>query len=321
MVEIATMKENRKKAEDLVKLVTSAIDLILRDRYELSKKPLYIELGTQVGNGASRSATEIEGILEKLFQKPELYPPETSAAFSALKKEHTQERLAAFLGRLVNIPMESHFALSELKEANWEKILIWVDSYIARGAYLEGKIAEPVVKQLVGFSSPSLRQIEHFLDSGSTGLFSLYTVRKYADELKDHFPLIVERAERLRLIPASKNVPDNVRRYLEEATRCCIYGHFLASLLLCRSAIEAATKDRLTKCGFEHEVRAIRQDPLKSILKLAFDKDLMDEALWKQADDIRAKANKAAHSPALPDERYCVEACDITRGILQHLYE
>jgi len=55
LVENTTLNSNWKKAKDLVNLATSAVDLILRDRYEVSKKPLYVELGTDVGPGAART--------------------------------------------------------------------------------------------------------------------------------------------------------------------------------------------------------------------------------------------------------------------------
>jgi hypothetical protein len=108
---------------------------------------------------------------------------------------------------------------------------------------------------------------------------------------------------------------------LGEASRCFIYGQFLASILLCRSAIVAAAEDRLRKKGFGREVDQVRQDFLKNVLKLALNKGPLDETIWKAADEIRVRANKAAHSDMLPDARDCMEAYHLTRGIIQHLYE
>jgi hypothetical protein len=62
--------------------------------------------------------------------------------------------------------------------------------------------------------------MESAIDSSSGEFLSLYVVRKYAQELKEAFPRMVERAQFLRLVPASKNVPNHVRRHLEEASRC-----------------------------------------------------------------------------------------------------
>lgn len=316
------MKTNWKRAKDLAKLISSAVDLILRDRYEVvSNKPLQLELGAEVGPGAARTTGEIERMLDKLFRMPEYYPPETAAAFSALGKEHTRQRLAQFLGLFVDVPVEADLALLELKEASWEDILIWIDSYITQGSYLERKIAEPVVKQREGFSSPEMREMERHFDNGAPGLFSLYTVRKYASEFKEGFSGTVRRAELLRLIPAGNNVPDYVAAYMEEASRCFIHGHFVASLILCRSAMEAAAKGRLRDKGYARELREIKQDPLKSVLNLALEKRLIDKIIWRAADDIRKMANKAAHPESAADEDDCMRAFDATRGILQQLYE
>ena len=151
-------------------------------------------------------------------------------------------------------------------------------------------------------------------------VFSLYVVRKYAAEFKELFPQMIERAGCLQLIPAAKNVPDHIRRYLEEASRCFIYGHSLGSLLVCRSAIEAAAKDRLREKGYARELRE-KGDSLMSILDLALEKGLMDKTMCTLAHDVRRMAGKAAHPETIPDEGHCKWAFDATRGILQQLYE
>ena len=87
----------------------------------------------------------------------------------------------------------------------------------------------------------------------------------------------------------------------------------------CRSAIEAATKDRLKKEGFAGELCGL--GTLDAVLRLAFDKNVMDKVIWEASEDIRKRANRAVHSEGLPGENDCMMAYDITRGILQHLYE
>lgn len=319
MAEDTTKNTNWKEARKLLNLPTSAIDCILRDRYEgYARKPFYVELGTEVGPGASHTAEEIEKMLDMVLRKPP-WPPKTAAAFLALKQEHTNERLAAFLKQLVNTPLEAEIALSELREAKWEEILVWIDSYIAQRPYLERKVGELIVEQREGFSSLGAREMESAIDSSSGEFLSLYVVRKYAQELKEAFPRMVERAQFLRLVPASKNVPNHVRRHLEEASRCYVYGNFLASLLLCRAAIEAATKDRLRARGFARDL--IDLATLEAVLRLAFDKNVMDEATWQASEHVRKRANKGLHSAGLPDEHDCMHAYNLTRGILQHLYE
>ena len=122
---------------------------------------------------ALRSAPASPGLLKRsrgcreFFHMPELYPPETAAAFLALKKEQTRERLAEFLEQFVDVPVEADLALLELKEASWEEILIWIDSYIAQRPYLERKVGELVVKQREGFSNPGARELERSAEMSS----------------------------------------------------------------------------------------------------------------------------------------------------------
>ncbi len=145
------------------------------------------------------------------------------------------------------------------------------------------------------------------------------TAETYATELLKLFPQMVTRAESLRILPASEKVPDFVNRYLGEASRCYIYGQFLASLFLCRSAIVEAVEDRLRQKGYGKDVDAIKGEWLKAVLKLAVDKGLLDDVIYRQADDIRILGNNAIHGTKLPTDQDCMD--DQTRGILQHLYQ
>ena len=125
----------------------------------------------------------------------------------------------------------------------------------------------------------------------------------------------------LRLLPARSKVPEHVRRYLAEASRCFIYGQFLACLFLCRSAIISATEDRLRAKGFACELDALSKDKLKNTLELAHDRGVLDDVAWKQADDIRELSNDAIHGRRLATDAESKDAFDQTRGILQLLYE
>ena len=138
MAEATSMNANWKEARKLLNLVTSAIDCILHNQYDgYTRKPFYVELGTEVGPGEAKTAEDIERRLEKLFDKPQLYPPATGGAFLALREEHTRERLTAFLDVFVNVPLEADLALSDLEEAEWEDFLFWIDSYLTQGPYVQ----------------------------------------------------------------------------------------------------------------------------------------------------------------------------------------
>ena len=125
-------------------------------------------------------------------------------------------------------------------------------------------------------------------------------------------------APEFRMLSASREVPESLQRYLIEASRCYIYGHFLASLIVCRSAIEEAVKRRLIDIGKQEEIN--RDDRLVTLLRLAKQERLLDKTRYDYANCIREKARLAVHGKGIPPDEECVDALIKTRGILEHLY-
>ncbi len=148
----------------------------------------------------------------------------------------------------------------------------------------------------------------------------LYLERKYVREIRNLLPAMIRRADSLRLSPTAKELPEYVNRYLNEAARCYIYGHPLAALFLCRSALGEAVVVALRKKGPDKGMGAIKEDGLRGILKTARDEGLMDRALHSQADHLRILANKAIQNAKLPSDDECQKAIETTRAIVQHLY-
>ena len=56
---------------------------------------------------------------------------------------------------------------------------------------------------------------------------------------------MVKRFEKLNSLPADHKAPESVQRYISEASRLYIEGHFDACLILCRATLEFALRDRL----------------------------------------------------------------------------
>ena len=148
----------------------------------------------------------------------------------------------------------------------------------------------------------------------------LYLERKYVKELRNLLPAMIRRADSLRLPPTAKELPEYVNRYLSEAARCYIYGHHLAALFLCRSALGEAVVVALRNKGPAKGMGAITEDGLRGILKIARDEGLMDKALHAQADHIRILANQAIQNAKLPSDDECKKAFEMTKSIVQHLY-
>lgn len=303
--------------EDFPEVVVWALDRILKDEYEPSADSegnLGLLLGKNLGpRNKPVDLTVVEETLKKCL------PQEQFDAVISLKDRHSPQELENVL-RILFAPEVASRGVEELRGAGWSEILLFIHVEFTRGWDLGEKIGELIIKEREGLSTPKVQRVENLITAGKPDLLTLFTARRYAREFQKLYPMMVRRAELMRLLPAGQKVPELVDRYLVEASRCFIYGHFLASLFLCRSAIISAAEDRLRKKG-SREVDAIAGDWLKNILKLAREKRIMDETIWRQADDIRKLANDAIHGTNLPNEEECKNAHDQTRRVLQYLYE
>jgi Domain of unknown function (DUF4145) len=145
----------------------------------------------------------------------------------------------------------------------------------------------------------------------------------YALQIWSRFTRIVRRADQLRVLGIADRPLTDVQSYLQEATRCYIWGFYVASLVLCRSAIEFAIRDRLKAHGKLEKLLQLersRQDTLDKLIELA-----KAELPWnlkeslRVADIVREEANRAVHRKA-PDSERCKEMFVVTRGALKELY-
>jgi hypothetical protein len=109
-------------------------------------------------------------------------------------------------------------------------------------------------------------------------------------------------------------------KHSDEDLRFTFNRPFLASLVLCRTVIEAACEDSLRRKGHCEELDRIAKDKLLNLLLMARRHNLLDKARFEQADDIREMANRTVHSERMPGEIECGNAFLTTRGIIEHLY-
>lgn len=70
----------------------------------------------------------------------------------------------------------------------------------------------------------------------------------YAHELLGKLPKIVSRASALEELDLPR-VPDNVRRYFEEAHHCFLYGFGIACAVLRRVILESALRELIDPDG------------------------------------------------------------------------
>jgi len=162
-----------------------------------------------------------------------------------------------------------------------------------------------------------------YVVSGNQDAIAVSVVAHYADEISHLFPKLIRRAERLRVVPTQEKVPPEVRRYLEEASKCYIYGRFIACIIVCRSAIEFAIRERLLSRGQERALSAMknqRSDSLWSLIDLA--RDVFPRVLkptLDDADEIRRAARDAVHISE-PKPETCKDMFIKTRGVIGELY-
>jgi hypothetical protein len=120
--------------------------------------------------------------------------------------------------------------------------------------------------------------------------------------------------------PVTDAVPSSVTQYAREASRCYLHGFFSASLVLCRSCVEAGIETRLDQKGLRKQLEALGFNKVQGLLKLAVESGVLDDLTVRMADEIRRSANKAVHG-SVPSEMECRERLEQTRAVLRHIYE
>ncbi|MFQ5804574.1 MAG: hypothetical protein ACE5JQ_16920 [Candidatus Methylomirabilales bacterium] len=166
------------------------------------------------------------------------------------------------------------------------------------------------------------RQILAICEKSSTNLVAA----AYARQLGRRFSRMVNRAEQLRALPAIQRVPAAAQTCVKEATRCYIYGQFIACLVICRSAIEFALCDFLLRAGKRSDPESLRidkKDTLEELVRLARTCASGEmQCTLDDADEVRRRANEAIHpkGKTTPAPEICKDMFIKTRGILRELY-
>jgi hypothetical protein len=301
----------RKSVDRVVEVVTWALDRIYNLEYQEERD----SQGNLLSLELSEKPLETEE-LELFFKK--FLRPEESEAILSLKQQRSPEDIERVL-RVVFPSQVAARGAEDLDGADWPEIAQYVDEQLKFLRFYIGRsIDEFLVKEREGLSTPSCRDAESVLEAKTSEGLGAACADKYLKEFRDMFPEMVKRANELRMVPASKNAPESVSIYLVEATRCYIYGHFLACLIVCRSAVEEAVKQRLVATGKRQEVEGSKS--LETLLKLAENAGLLVGRRLEYANTIRKKAGKAVHGREIPTDSECVDALKKTRGILEQLY-
>ena len=106
-------------------------------------------------------------------------------------------------------------------------------------------IGKSIKKAKEGFlDSPGIMDLDYYYDS-HPDTFEYFLAPVYAVEMCSLIPDVSDRATKLLSKVTSKNMDSVAERYMEEASRCYIFGFFLASAIMCRGSIEYSLKKYL----------------------------------------------------------------------------
>ena len=198
-------------------IISWAIPLIARGHYALSDTAGERELWV---TDRKPDISEMEG--ELLYGRDKT----TQQAFLNLREncclDNVRTLLVSLLGKSVGERLILQFADRPLTPQDYE--LIVAVAY-HQEASLVSDFQRLVVKGREGISG---RQsfVRGDRTEGNSEAVSVAVVTHYAVEISNLFPRLIRRAEQLRILPAEVRVPAIVERYLEEASKCYLYGCF-----------------------------------------------------------------------------------------------
>jgi len=301
--------------EEFIRLVCWALDRLVKGQH----KPSFNNIDNFASLNLDPSINHIDlEVAEESFKTT--FSDEQCRALFSLKRARTPEQISKVLHLL--FPSEiAQRGTGELEGADWDSIVLFVLLELAAAAERFGK---DFADQQETFTTRQTRDVEKAMRISASEFFVQMSALKYVNEFGTSLPEVVGRARGLRMVTPRRNVPDGVQKYLFAASRCYIYGQFLASLVLCRSAIEYSVKDALRKVHVGQDADGIDDFSVAKLLRLARQRRVLDIPRWEQADNIRELARIAVHPKEgqdLPTEDQCRDAFVKTRDILDYLYE
>lgn len=128
---------------------------------------------------------------------------------------------------------------------------------------------------------------------------------------------IVDRAIRLEPVVVGEEPRGSLNVYLREATRAYLFGLFIASVALSRSALEEALEDRVP-CLLQNTTS---NEKLKHLIRAArtIRPMVLNEETYLVADKVRRSANKVVHGEACTAGK-ALEILQDARTVLRFMY-
>lgn len=310
-----------------VEVVSTALQMIASDRYSITRnddgdaetiaipadEPSFADLEDYFSD-------ELEA-LQNMRGASRLDPGES------LEEEWSDEWTSRLLDEWGFEPEPREMMLDALRGEPYENVIIRLHDYlteadkdiqtwltVGRETFLSAEIKDYILK----IDDP-YKIDERFKDH-----LEEYLASFYARRLSRQFPKMVDRAAQLAMMKTDFQPIPRVHRYLEEATKCYVHGQWIACLMVCRSLIEFAVRDRLKVYGFEKELEAFEKsdkgDSLCALIQLG--KQYLPWEYGGSLEDaqkVRQVAVRAVHTdPPGADE--CRELFMRTRIIVGLLY-
>jgi len=147
------------------------------------------------------------------------------------------------------------------------------------------------------------------------------TLDKIAEALQQTFlselPQMTRRSAAIRTTILSGATHARVGRFLVEATRAFIRGDFNSTIIVCRSALEGALKQKLVRPG-----RTVKRKDLEDLINLAVNEGRFTRALGRKAHKVRRRGNRYTHARGMSRkvETEAQEILNDTKSLLERLF-
>jgi len=179
------------------------------------------------------------------------------------------------------------------------------------------KMIKVATSSLEGFTQPDFLRIIELLRHSKDD-WEWFADDFYTREVVANVPSMVSRFVSLSPVLVGVVPSEEPSTYLREASRCFIYGFFLAAIALARAALEAGLNRRLgivvplakDKTLYEKIECAARSSP-----------QLLSPETASLAHNVRTAANEVLHDEPTMQQDQAFGVLVQTRGVLKELYE
>lgn len=174
-------------------------------------------------------------------------------------------------------------------------------------------LSKASVTSLESFSEPILEMFREKLRK-HPGLWHAVVEDHYLREAFNRIPGILKRVRRLPALTINRVPADELRHFLNEATRCFVYGFFQASVALSRAALESAFNDSLRE-----KFPYVPNVDLSQKIKKAAQFKLVSAESAFEANRVRIAANRVLHDQPASEEE-ALQSLVHVRGVIAELY-